>query len=282
MKRGCKMGEKKIVHLLRSGIVITLRCTLSCKLCGGYAPYYKNPPHFSYEKIAKTIDNYFDAVDTVGDFSITGGEPLLHEDLKRILLKTLEYANQIDRILILTNGTMLFKDDVLKTLIENKDKCHVTISDYGKLSPKANLLASTLEQNGVSYRVIKYNGDDLFCEGWVDYGDHSRKHFTQEETDEKGKKCAIRTRDVSIIVDGELHSCGRSFRRMELGIIPKNNKEYVDLLDDSISREKRKETLINMFKSKSTTSCAYCNGLCEDSERFPPAEQIKRSEIIWE
>lgn len=276
------MSEKQFVHLLRSGIVITLRCTLSCKLCGGYAPYYKNPLHFSYEKIAKTIDNYFDVVDTVGDFSITGGEPLLHNDLDRVLKKTLEYSDQINRILILTNGTLLFKDNVLQTLIKNKDKCHVTISDYGELSPKATELFQILEQSGVSCRVIKYNGVDVFCDGWVDYGDHSQKHFTQEETDEKGRKCAIRTRDVSIIVDGELHSCGRSFRRMELGVIPKNIKEYVDLLDDNIPKEEKKETLINMFESVSTTSCAYCNGLCDDSERFPPAEQIKRSDIIWE
>lgn len=262
------------VHLLRSGIVITLRCTLKCKLCGGYAPYYKIPPHFSYDKIAQTIESYFSVVDEVGDFSITGGEPLLHEDLGRIIQKTLQYSNQIKRILILTNGTLLFKENVLNMLVENKDKCHVTISDYGKLSPNANILADILQQNGISCRTIKYNGDNLFCDGWVDYGDHSQKHFNQEEIDEKGKKCAIRKRDVSIIVDGELHSCGRSFRRMELGIIPKNKNEYVELLDKTISNEEKRKIIIGMFKSASTTSCAYCDGLCEDSKRFPPAEQI--------
>lgn len=269
------MNEKIQVNLLRSGIVITLRCTLKCKLCGGYAPYYKNPMHLEYDKFARTIDNYFSVVDMVGDFSITGGEPLLHEDLGRIIEKTLEYSSQIGRILILTNGTLLFKDDVIQILIKNKDKCHVTISDYGKLSPKADLVYDILKQNDISCRVIKYNGDDLFCDGWVDYGDHTKKHFTQEEIDKKGKKCAIRQREVSIIIDGELHSCGRSFRRMELGIIPKNKDEYVDLFDEKISNEEKRKTIINMYKNISTTSCAYCNGLCEDSERFCPAEQVK-------
>lgn len=269
------MSDKLPVHLLRSGIVITLRCTLKCKLCGGYVPYYVNPPHFSYERIAKTIDNYFSVVDGVGDFSITGGEPLLHEDLGSILEKALEYSNQFNRILILTNGTLLFKKDVLQILSKNKDKCHVTISDYGKLSPKANVLVDILQQNDISCRTIQYSGDNLFCDGWVDYGDHSQKHFTQQDIEQKGKKCAIRNRDVSIIIDGELHSCGRSFRRMELGIIPKNKNEYVDLFDESVPNIEKQKTIVNMFSTYGTTSCAYCNGLCEDSERFPPAEQIE-------
>ncbi|MEL7661269.1 radical SAM protein [Acetobacterium wieringae] len=266
--------ETNQLILKRSGIVITLRCTLKCKLCGGYAPYYKTPPHYSYDYIADTIDNYFGVIDKVGDFSITGGEPLLHKDLGRILNKTMEYSSQIGRILILTNGTMLFSDEVLEILQNHKDKLHVTISNYGFLSTRADELENKLKILDISHRVIKYSGENLFCDGWVDYGDHSRKHFTQKETDIKGKKCAIRSRDVSIILNGELHSCGRSFRRMELGIIPKNKNEYVDLLDSNTTINEKKDIISLMFRSDSTTSCAYCNGLCEDSERFPPAEQL--------
>lgn len=266
--------ENNQLILERSGIVITLRCTLKCKLCGGYAPYYATPPHYSYEYIAYTIDNYFAVIDKVGDFSITGGEPLLHKDLGKILNKTIEYSNQINRILVLTNGTVLFSDEVLGILQNNKDKLHVTVSNYGDLSTKANELENKLKDLGISHRVIKYSGDNLFCDGWVDYGDHSRKHFTQEETNKKGKKCAIRSRGVSIILNGELHSCGRSFRRMELGIIPKSKNEYVDLLDNNTTISKKRGIVSNMFNLDSTTSCAYCNGLCEDSERFPPAIQL--------
>ncbi len=269
------MSEKVPVHLLRSGIVITLRCTLKCKLCGGYVPYYKKPPHFSYNEIAKTIDNYFAVVDTVGDFSITGGEPLLHEDLKRIIKKALEYSDQMKRFLILTNGTLLFEDEVIQILKENKDMCHVTISDYGDLSIKTKELADILHQNDISCRKIKYNGDNLFFDGWVDFGDHTQKHFTQEEIDEKGRKCSVRNRHCNFyIINGEIHSCGRSYRRMELNIIPKNKKEYVDLFDDSISNEEKRKTLNYIYNSTSATSCAYCNGLCKDSPRFQPAEQL--------
>lgn len=268
------MEEKIPTNLLRGSVVITLRCTLRCKLCAAYVPCYDNQPHFSYEKIAKTIDNYFSIVDTVGDFSLSGGEPLLHEDLGRIIKKTLEYSDRINRLLILTNGTLLFKDEVLEILKENRDKCHVNISDYGYLSSKASKLADILQKNMISHRTINYSGDNLFCDGWVDYGDHSRKAFTQEETDKKGARCVFRKMNSTLIQDGEIHRCGRAFRRMELGIIPKNKSEYVDLFDDSISNTEKRKTIINLFNAKSTTSCAFCNGLCDDSERFPAAEQI--------
>jgi hypothetical protein len=269
------MNEKIQVKLKRSGIVITLRCTLKCKLCGGYAPYYKNPLHFTYKEISETIDGYFSLVDNVGDFSITGGETLLHEDLGKIIEKTLEYSDKINRILILTNGTLLFKDEVIEILARNKGKCQVTISNYGSLSSKTEELYNSLVNKGITCRIIKYSGDDLFCDGWVDYGDHSKKHFTQEEVDEQGRKCAVRNRNCNFLIqNGEIHSCGRSYRRMELGIIPKNKEEYVDLIDKSISNSQKRKTLLNIYNSVSSTSCAYCNGLCKDSPRFMPAEQL--------
>lgn len=262
------------VNLDRCGLVTTKKCTLKCKLCGGYIPEYKNSNHYDLTHLTETIDNFFGLIDYVQDFSITGGEPLLRKDLNKIIEKTLEYSSKIGRLLILTNGTILPKEDTLDVLKNNSEKCFVTVSNYGdRLSRRADDLKALLEENLIPHRIINYSGDDLFCDGWVDYGDHSQQHFTIEERDEKGKSCAIRTRHVSIIMDGQFHSCGRSFRRMELGVIPRDKKEYVDLFDDTRSDEEKRETIMDMYNAVSTTACAYCNGLRSDSERFPPAEQ---------
>ena len=101
-------------------MVATYRCTLKCKLCAAYAPYYKNPDHYEYGFLAKQIDSFFDIVDTVRDFSLSGGEPLLHKDIARLLLKLLEYKERIKRILILTNGTLLMREELLDVLEENR------------------------------------------------------------------------------------------------------------------------------------------------------------------
>lgn len=264
------------VNLLKSGIAITQKCTLKCKLCGGYIPYYSNPEHFDYMNIKKTIDNYFKLVDHVGDFSITGGEPLMHPDLLKIIKSVLNYKNQINKLLILTNGTILFKDDILKILEENKEKCQITISNYGEISTEVDKIVNILSKKGITYRVINYSGEDIFCDGWVDYREHKQLHFTQEEIDQKGRACAVRSGHCNFyIMNGEMHSCGRSYRRMELGIIPRDKNEYVDLLDDSLLEIEKKKTILKIYNSISGTSCAYCGGLCKDSKRYIPAEQIK-------
>lgn len=136
-------------------------------------------------------------------------------------------------------------------------------------------MVKQLEQRQIPYRVISYRGEDTFCDGWVDFGNHSLKHPTQEEQDAMGRKCIMHVRKgCNLIKNGEIHFCDRSVWRMEQGIIPKNKNEYVDMFDESESVEEKRERLMNLYNSVSITSCAYCNGMCEDSVRYKPAEQL--------
>lgn len=267
--------EKTPVNLTRSGLCITKRCTLKCKLCGSYIPYYENPKDLSYDAIEKIIDEYFLVVDTVGDFSITGGEPFMHKELEKIIRKALSHAHQIKKLLILTNGTLLPDEETLLVLKNNHDKCQVTISHYGEVSHKAEELKELLDLNQIPCRIINYHGTDIFCDGWVDYNDHTKKHFTLEEIIGQGERCAIRAGNTNfLIMDGEIHGCGRSFRRMELGVVPRNPHEYVDLLDETVSNEEKRKRILEIYNSKYSASCAYCDGLSKDAKRYTPAEQL--------
>jgi thioredoxin-related protein len=67
---------------------------------------------------------------------------------------------------------------------------------------------------------------------------------------------------------------------MELGIIPRNPHEYVDLLDDSVSNEEKRKRVMGIYNSEYSASCAYCNGLSSDTKRYPPAEQFTTEELI--
>ena len=265
------------VDLPRSGIVITLRCNLKCKLCGGYIPYYNNPPHWDLEFVSRVIDKYFEIVDTVGDFDISGGETFLHEQLAEIVYKALEYEERFSRLLILTNGTIIPSDKVIKAMTASK-KVLVTISDYKK-STKTEELIRVLKKNKIAFRVIDYT-DVLFCDGWVNYDSSTRLLYTEEELIRRGKSCAVRNRGCNFLVqNGQIHSCGRSYRRMEIGMIPYNKEEYVDLFDETISVEEKRKTLLDLFHSSYGTSCAFCYGLCKTSERFQPAEQLTPEEL---
>ena len=66
-------------YLKRTTFKITSKCTLKCKLCLAYIPYYKNPKDLSYENAKKILARFFSLVDKIGTFSITGGEPFINK-----------------------------------------------------------------------------------------------------------------------------------------------------------------------------------------------------------
>lgn len=61
-------NDRSDKYLRRTTFVITQRCTLKCKLCLAFMPYYDNPVHTAYEQACRIIDNYFKIVDQVGIF----------------------------------------------------------------------------------------------------------------------------------------------------------------------------------------------------------------------
>ena len=58
-----------------------------------------------------------------------------------------------------------------------------------------------------------------------------------------------------------------------------NPDEYIDLSDDSVSCEQNKEKIRKILNGSMLSSCLYCNGMCDDSPRFKPAEQLTFEEI---
>ena len=264
------------IHLKRSAIAITQRCTLKCKLCNAFMPYYTKPIDMPFDQVSKVLDRYFSIVNTVGIFGVLGGEPLMHRDISKILKKISSYSGQItERIDLVTNGTLDMNDETFAFFVDNAPKAKVIISHYGKYSPKADALAAKLDVHGANYRVAKYYGDDLLYGGWIDYRDHSKKHFTQDEIEQQAQNCIVKRQQYYLISEGEMHTCTRAHWRMRQGIIPRNPDEYLNLLNDAVSIEQQKITLAKIDSRSSTTSCAYCSGSNSEIERHPPAEQLQ-------
>ena len=111
------------MKIRRTTFVITQKCTLKCKLCLAFMPYYKNPVNTTLEEAERIVNNYFNIVDEVQIFSITGGEPLVNPELVNIIKKVLTYRDKITNTIdIVTNGTLMFRDDLLELLEKNNDK----------------------------------------------------------------------------------------------------------------------------------------------------------------
>lgn len=260
----------------RTTLNITTYCNLKCKHCLAFIPYYDKKFSMTIEEAERILSNYFQVVDTVEHFTVTGGEPLLNRDCAKILEEVHKYGNQITgSVDFVTNGTIEIPDDVLSVFAKHKNTTKVVLSNYGEnLSKKIDIIEEKLKQNDIPYRISKFYGDDLYYDGWIDFSNHDLKWKTIEERDKNAQKCIQRIGKYFVINNGELHSCSRSYWRIRQGIIPKVKGEYVPLLDDSISLEEKREDLIEMLNMKSSTSCAYCVGLCNGIPRVKPAQQL--------
>lgn len=267
------------IELRRSVVNITARCTLKCKLCVMGAPYYEKPPHYSFEVISDTIDKYFELVDYVQWYEFSGGEPFMHKDLAKMVDKTMEYSDQFEKLLILTNGTLLPSEELLSKLIKYKDKMIIMISHYGDLSSKADELIAILNENGIQIDIKKYYGDDQHFGGWVDYGDFKKYNRSEEELERIFDHCgATKMCGCFTTHGGEMHWCVPSARGMRLlGVIPRDKSDYIDLFDESMTREEQRKKILSVNEKKYLKACDYCSGdhgTKDIKKRYKAAEQI--------
>lgn len=264
------------MNIKRTALNITTFCNLKCRHCLAFIPYYDEKFSMNIEDAKIVLKNYFEVVDTVERFTVTGGEPLLNTDCYAILKEVFKFEKQIKySVDFVTNGTMYIPSEILELFASNKNKVKVVLSDYGEsLSKNIEQIQDDLQKYDISYRISKFYGDDLYYDGWIDFTDHSLKWNTIEERDCNAQKCVHAVGKYFVINNGELHRCSRSFWRMHKNIIPKVEGEYVPLVDQSISLDRKREILEGMYNMKSGTSCAYCVGLCNDVPRVRPAQQL--------
>ena len=249
--------------------MVTEYCSLKCKLCLAYVPYYKEKSHMSLDMAKLIFKNYFDTIDSVDKFSVTGGEPLINPQIDEILMELLKYENKINNeIILITNGTILLSKETLQILKSNS-KIKVIVNNYGKLSIHAYENRDLLKKNGINN--IFYTEDNRY--GWIDCRDHSLKYTSLQQREEQAAQCAFFKGKKYVINRGILYTCTRAAYRIQEEIIPYSSNDYIDLINEEM--ETRKVKLLKLLKLKSTISCAYCGGLKADTPKYKAAEQLE-------
>lgn len=267
------------LEMKHATILITLMCNLKCKLCSAYSPYYKNSRHPSVEDVKEALKRFFQIVSHVDKFTICGGEPLIYPHLPEVLKFLTQYTSQIGLLEILTNGTIVPSDELLQGM-----KCYpanafrVLVDNYGPdKSRKVLEIGTALTRECICHEIRNYTSENPHCGGWVDFGDlTTRKCVDQAEVEAKYAKCAYPQKlgfSFAIGPDGRMFACGPSRRCNAIGVVD-DQREYVDLFDSTLTAEEQRQKIQAVLNGKSLKSCAYCNGLCEDSPRFVPAEQL--------
>lgn len=261
---------------------VTLRCNLRCKLCAVYAPYYDNPFHPSLAYLKGCIGRYFQIVDQVKLFSLSGGEPMLRSDLSEIVDEIYKYFDRLERFEIITNGTIVPNEKLIKSLNRFGHKLNLLIDDYGTdKSINANTVAEKFSQIPEAKVTLRdYHSDNMHCSGWVDYGiSKNSKKKSAEEAKALFAKCSYPQKldFCTSMVYGKLYSCTQLRRLIELGIIEPGEDEVFDLFDANLTDDNIKKRIKALYNVKTLSACAYCNGICDDSPRYDAAEQIENN-----
>ena len=82
------------VYLPRIEVSITTFCSLKCKDCSNLMQFYDKPYHVSAEQVIASIERVLNAIDSLEQLVILGGEPFLHPEFERII----NYANKHKKV----------------------------------------------------------------------------------------------------------------------------------------------------------------------------------------
>lgn len=242
-------------------IPITTKCSLKCIGCSNLIPCYKKPNDIDIDILLKSINNFLEIIENIVYIRILGGEPFLNQNID-IILEPLIKSKKVQRIEIVTNGTIIPKNKKLLKILSNK-KIRISISKYPNI--KIEKLKDVLEKNNIFYKIdnIKY---------WMDYGEVKKKNKSKRELVKQYRKC---NHVCKSMLNGEIHICPRSSHGKDLGFIPVLEDEYLNILDENLSVKDKKNKLNSLLKKEIISACDYCDFSTKNSKRIKVAEQKK-------
>jgi len=244
-------------------VVVTERCSLKCRDCANLMQYYQKPRDCSLQTLFLSVERLMGAVDHLFEFRVLGGEPFLVRDFSVIVEELIRYRN-FSYIIIYTNGTVIPTGTNLECLRDPRISVH--ISNYGEISRRIPEIVNSFKRLGISYRVLEVNQ-------WQDCGDIYLRNRGAGPLAEVFSNCCVS--DTFTLLQGELHRCPFTAHAVNLGAIPRVDREIVPLTDESIlPGDLRRQVKLFCRVRDSIPACAYCGGRDFGHADIPPAVQI--------
>lgn len=243
-------------------LVVTTKCSLKCKDCANLMQYYKKPYDVDYEIIEKSINKLINSVDEIKKFRILGGEPFLHSRLEDVI-NLVANSEKIVSIEVVTNGTIYPKKQSTINALKN-EKVNVVVSNYGKLSKEKDNIMDLKSTYGINVSLLE-------IDHWLDYSNISCRNNDDSYLNIQYKKC---NHQCTSLLNGKLFDCPRSAHSMDLGIIPYNEDEFVNLIDDD-NIDLTRSKLVEMFEGNKQfiKACNYCD-VGSNPKKIAPVLQI--------
>ena len=245
--------QKEGLYIAGVEIDLTKRCTLKCRECANLIQYYDRPDRIPAATVIGSVKKLLSVVDGIAMFKLLGGEPLLEQDMivQILSLPELKDNRKVLGIQITTNGTMLFREDVLKVM-RQENRLGILLSNYGDLSAKEDELKKQLTQYGLAFSEIPIRDE------WCAWGDPEHVYHDADRAKYLFDYCKSKA-VCTTVVDGRFYTCPRAAHGDILGYY---NESYVDLLAPVGTEELREQLKTYYYRSDPPEACACCTGHC--------------------
>jgi hypothetical protein len=199
---------------------------------------------------------------------LSGGEVLLNKGIEDFLEAVLVIPNY-QHFFIITNGTYIPKDSVLKILSANANRLQMQISCYKEIgSPKQELL-DILEKWDIPYTYRNQ------VSVWYDLTNVEYHESGEEELKQKYLNCGLRKNHMLKYIDGYLSAtCCRVNRMFFLDKWNECEGEWIKISDTPAY--KLAYEMKRIQKLEVSSICRYCDGLSNNTRQVVPAlDQLK-------
>lgn len=258
----------------RIDISLTEKCTLRCRKCNMFMPYFSEPSDMLLEEVLSQIDKYFCIVDYVESFNLLGGEPLLYEYLGNVINYVGEkYRNKIKHLIVFTNGMLLPSDSEIEVF--EKYRVEIQISDYTKKVPykqRLEELVNLLSENKISYYILENSR-------WGDFGfPENPNDVSKEDVMEYFDKCRAPFRGL---YNDKVFFCHLETSAIRAGLYEGCEDDYFDLNQKGVNIKKKfLEFDFGYSKGGFVSFCRQCRGCDTVNElTVPAAEQLGREYV---
>lgn len=265
---------KDIVYSPHNSFICTTVCNLNCKNCLNFTPYNKNKRHYDINKLKENVDVFFNAIDRVGLFHISGGEPQLYPNIIELIEYIyLNYKDKIETLGMVTNAFVVPTDELCKTL--KRCKVQVGIDDYRKACPNFSSNFEKCLEKFKKYDIdlaYQVNNETEFFELFPPKC--NMENSSEEELEKKFCACA---NPFTEIKNGKLYNCNWAEFAMEAGLFTEEENDFYDL--KNFTPDKKKELVeyrLGYTQKGYVEFCRYCNGSPKINKfKEPAAIQVK-------
>ena len=260
---------KKKVCLMEVHSTITSRCTLKCKHCNMFMPYYREHVDYTAKDILEDLELLFRHVDYIVAYEILGGEPLINGELADMIRQIGDrYGNRIGNIGIITNGTLLPDEQLIE--ISKKYNVKYDFSDYTDVVDYKKRFDSAVKI--VSDADLRYSVNRSLR--WCDFGfPVNNRMYDFDKVREHMLSCGPIFHGLN---DGKYYYCHVSWSADKAKLLKNVSDDYIDLrtLDDD---DRAKEAILehsngNMAKGF-VKLCKICGGCGNDNTEFVKAAE---------